>query len=80
MLLLVVELCKGGEHACDLLIVSVSMSIQNCEKMGSIPGFNRCADPYVIEIRRFYLTVPGSGRRKNRENFILIVAIYIARF
>ena len=28
MLLLSVELCKGGEHACDLLVVSVSMSVQ----------------------------------------------------
>ena len=37
MLLLAAELYKGGEHAYDLLIVSVSMSIQNCEKTGSTP-------------------------------------------
>ena len=37
ILLLVIELYKGGEHACDLLIVSVSMSIQNYKKLGSTP-------------------------------------------
>ena len=39
MLLLAVELCRGGEHASDSLIESMSMSIQNCEEIGSTPGF-----------------------------------------
>ena len=41
MLLLAIELYKGGEHAYKLLIVSMSMSKskQNREKIGSPPGF-----------------------------------------
>ena len=38
MLVLAVESSKGGEHAYDLLMVSVSVSIQNFEKIGSTPG------------------------------------------
>jgi hypothetical protein len=37
MLLLAVEPCKGGEHACDFLLMSVSVSLQNFEKTGSTP-------------------------------------------
>ena len=37
MLLLVVELYKSGEDAYNLLIVSMSMSIQDFEKTGSTP-------------------------------------------
>jgi hypothetical protein len=40
MLLLAVEFYKGGKHAYDLLIVSVSISTQNCEKIESTPGFS----------------------------------------
>ena len=54
MLLLAVELCQGVEHACDLLIVSVSMSIKKCEKTESTPGFYRCDNP-VTEFRGFHL-------------------------
>ena len=48
----------GGEHAYDLLMVSVSMSIENCEKTGSTPGFRRYANPDATEFQRFHLTVP----------------------
>jgi hypothetical protein len=60
MLIFAVGLCEGGEHAINLLVVSVSvsMSMQHCEKTGSTPGSQRKANRDVIEFRRFYLTVP----------------------
>jgi hypothetical protein len=66
MLLLPIELCKGEEHACDLLTVSVSMSIQDCEKTGSTPGYYSHADPGIIEIRRYHLTVPCHAIRPSK--------------
>ena len=51
ILLLGIKLYKGAEHACDLLMVSVSMSIQNCEMIGSTPGFCRSATPGVTEFQ-----------------------------
>ena len=58
MLLLAIEPYEGGEHACDLLIVSVSVIMQNSEKIGSTPRFYGCADPDVIEFRWFHLPMP----------------------
>jgi hypothetical protein len=71
MLLLGVEPCSGGEYAYDLLIVSVSMSIHKCEKVGSTPEFKRYAKPNVTEFRQFYLTVPRQALSGGCETSIL---------
>jgi hypothetical protein len=64
MLLLAVELHNNGEHASNLLLVivnmsvSMSMSIYNCEKTGSTPGFQSYTNPDIMEFRRFHFAVP----------------------
>jgi hypothetical protein len=63
---------KGGEHTCDLLMVSVSISIQNCEMMGSTPGFYRNATPGVTEFRQFHLTMP----RRRRISALTVVRAF----